>query len=88
MLHFETGKAGQLEAEISIPQSSFGSQTALIEQLEQDVNNLQNLSTLHRGEAEVSSYSGGPLIDYVSGDSRANSRVFPCTSPSYQPTIG
>jgi hypothetical protein len=57
MLHFEIGKAGQLEAEISSLQSSVGSQKELIEQLEQDVNNLQNLSTLHRGEAEVSSYT-------------------------------
>lgn len=48
-----SGKSGQLESEKTSLQSELQSQKELIEQLELDVSSLQNLSTHHRGEAEV-----------------------------------
>lgn len=53
------GRGEQLEVELQTLQSVIRSQKELIEQLEQDVNDLQNLSTIHRGEAE------GQAIDWV-----------------------
>lgn len=62
------GRGEQLEVELQTLQSVIRSQKELIEQLEQDVNDLQNLSTIHRGEAEVSlvSVKGHALWESIS----------------------